>query len=675
MMPGKEHANIYLMKLWNRKPPKMLLLVALMVGLLALLATLQYRWLGQVSRGERERMQASLRVGATHFSQDFNREITRAFLSFQMDSQMLRDKDSGEYAARVEQWNQKAPYPQLVSELYVLETGAQQQQIRLSRFDLAGKKFTEVEWPAEFASLRPRLEQNFLHNRKEPEGLKEIFLEPVAPDLPALIAPIIAAPRAIITEDSKLQLTGNPQGPHASELTLADISPFAGYVIIRLNLEVIQKELIPALAQRYFSIGDGIEYKLAVINPGAPEKPVYQSAQMPAQAASSGADATARLLVVQPDQLDTLFFGLPRKMAQAHESGAVFTRKLPPGEFVMRTEESAQQGNSSSRSVTVRVFNREMSEKTPLDKAANAETSAAPWQLVIQHPAGSLEAAVTNARNRSLAISFGILLLLAVSVAIIVINTRRAERLAHRQMEFVSAVSHEFRTPLAVICSAGENLADGIIDAPQQIERYGELIRNEGRRLTEMVEQVLEFAGARSGRSSLQMRPLEIGSLIEDAAASCQPLNGEKEFVIEKEIQSGLPLVEGDAAALRRSLQNLLNNAMKYDRENRRINVLAKSVVNGHGEEVQITVEDEGIGIDPAELPHIFEPFYRGSEVVAAQIHGNGLGLSLVKQVIAAHRGSVSVVSTPGQGSSFTLHLPAIDPLSETKVNADADKI
>lgn len=641
----------------------MLWLVGLMVALLGLLATLQYRWLGQVSRGERERMQASLRVGAAHFSQDFNREITRVFLTFQMDSEMLRDKDAGEFAARVEKWNTSSPYPRLVGDLYVLEQD-ERKQLRLSRFNPAEKKFAVAEWPTEFASLRPRLESNFRAQiSNESESLTEISLEPVAPDVPALISPILAAPKVVITEDSKIQLTPKERVPYMPEN-----SPFAGYVIIKLNLEVIQKELIPTLARRYFSIGDGTEYQLSVVNPRAPQKPIYQSAQMQ----PSVGDATARLMVIEPDQLDTLFFGMPHKLARSPESSATFKRRMPPEQVLMRTEEQSESGSTRARSVTVRVFNREMQSKTALETIEPGGS----WQLIIQHPAGSLEAAVANARRRSLVISFGILLLLACSVAIIVINTRRAERLAHRQMEFVSAVSHEFRTPLAVICSAGENLADGIIDAPQQIERYGELIRNEGRRLTEMVEQVLEFAGARSGRTILQKHPLEIGPLIEDALASCQPLNGGQEFVIEKEIQADLPTVEGDAAALRRALQNLLNNAMKYDREKRRISIRARSVVNSHGEEVQITVEDQGRGIEPAELPHIFEPFYRGSEVVAAQIHGNGLGLSLVTQVVEAHRGRVSVVSVPGQGSAFTLHLPSAEVVSDiSKISNHADKL
>jgi signal transduction histidine kinase len=638
------------MKFWKHRPPKMLLLVAVMLALLALLATLQYRWLGQVSAGERERMQASVSAGAARFSQDFNREITRAYLSFQVEAETLREKGDAEYAARFEQWDSKAPYPKLISDVFIFERD-EHEALRLRRFNRELKKFEPVEWPANFARLRTRLEQGLLPS-KNPEVEREISLDPVEADLPALVAPIIRAPKVIMPDEHGVQIFKGEEGLPG----MSDLSPLTGYIIVKLDQDVIRNEMLPALARQYFSGGDGLDYNLTVINPQEPDKPVYQTVQT-AQAQPKG-DATAHLMDVQLDQLDTLFFGLPRRPLPDKERATFFTQKLPPGEVIMRSNEQTHSSNTNGRSVTVRVFNREMQGSATRERTA--AVGAGSWQLLIQHRAGSLEAAVTNARRRSLAVSFGILLLLAGSVTMIVISTRRAERLAHRQMEFVSAVSHEFRTPLAVICSAGENLADGIVDAPQQVAKYGELVRNEGRRLTEMVEQVLEYAGARSGRA-YQLRPVAVESIIEDSLASYQPLLKEQGYVVDKRIAEDLPPVLADAAALRRSLQNLLSNAMKYDGGKRWIGIRAQSAVKEQGEEVQLTVEDQGIGIAPDEAANVFEPFYRGREVVEAQIHGNGLGLSLVRQVIEAHHGKVTLVSAPGQGSAFTLHLPALN--------------
>ncbi|MBO0722039.1 MAG: ATP-binding protein, partial [Blastocatellia bacterium] len=129
-----------------------------------------------------------------------------------------------------------------------------------------------------------------------------------------------------------------------------------------------------------------------------------------------------------------------------------------------------------------------------------------------------------------------------------------------------------------------------------------------------------------------------------------------------------IPPVNGDAAALSRALQNLLSNAMKYSGASRWLGLSVELVKTAQGEEAQIKVADRGIGVPPSELPRIFDPFYRGREVLAAQIHGNGLGLSLVKHIIEAHGGRISVASNWGNGGNggnemkrgtiFTLHLP-----------------
>jgi signal transduction histidine kinase len=235
-------------------------------------------------------------------------------------------------------------------------------------------------------------------------------------------------------------------------------------------------------------------------------------------------------------------------------------------------------------------------------------------------------------------------------------------------MEFVAGVSHELRTPLAVICSAAENLADGVIDNRDQIKRYGGLIRDEGRRLTGMVEQVLEFAGAQSGKKTYDLRPTELGRVIEHALAACHQQLTEGGFEVEKKIAADLPMVNADADALSRAVQNLLNNAMKYSGDNRWISLVAETVKADRGDEVQIKVSDRGLGIAPSELPHIFEPFYRGKDVVAGQIHGNGLGLSLVKHIVSEHGGQVSVESKIGLGSGFVICLPI---LSQTEANRE----
>jgi signal transduction histidine kinase len=221
-------------------------------------------------------------------------------------------------------------------------------------------------------------------------------------------------------------------------------------------------------------------------------------------------------------------------------------------------------------------------------------------------------------------------------------------------MEFVSTVSHELRTPLAVICSAGENLADGVVRDPEQLKSYGTLVRNEGRRLGEMVEQILSFAGIQSGLKKYRIVPAEAASLVERALAALEMSVREGGFTVERRVSIEPLIVHVDPPAMDRALQNLISNAIKYSGSNKWIRVS----VHEEGGWVRIAVEDRGIGISSSDRPHIFEPFYRGRAAVDAQIQGSGLGLSLVKQIMEAHGGAIEVSSNPEGGSTFCIRLP-----------------
>jgi signal transduction histidine kinase len=284
------------------------------------------------------------------------------------------------------------------------------------------------------------------------------------------------------------------------------------------------------------------------------------------------------------------------------------------------------------------------------------------WQLRVRHRLGSLEAVVERARRRNLAINVVVFALMAASIAMLVRSTERAQRLARLQMEFVAGVSHELRTPLTVIRSAADNLADGLIDNQQQARRYGGVIRNEARRLSEMVEQILGFAGMQDRKLKLELEPAQIEEIVGRAVAAFAETGCE----IEEHIDDNLPPVMANVTSLTQCVRNLLSNALKYGDGGKWIGVRAKAA----GREVEVSVEDKGPGIDPADLPHLFEPFYRGRKAVAGQIHGTGLGLSLVKRIMDAHAGTVTVTSRPGQGACFTLHLPAKEVFEDGTENS-----
>jgi signal transduction histidine kinase len=284
------------------------------------------------------------------------------------------------------------------------------------------------------------------------------------------------------------------------------------------------------------------------------------------------------------------------------------------------------------------------------------------WQLVAQHSSGSLEAAVARWRQRNLAISLGLLAILAGSVVLIFSVARRAERLAKFQMEFVAGVSHELCTPLAVINSAVENLADGVVDHPAQIQEYASILRDQGGRLERLMDQVLLLASGKFNRSESELRPIEVAAIVAQSIALSEPMLREAGFAVEKEIALNLPPVMADPVAIGNCVDNLISNAMKYGGTNRWIAVRARTVQDRSQHEVRISVEDKGIGIPAANLQDIFEPFYRAQVVREGQIRGVGLGLYLVKRMIEGMGGRVSVSSEIGRGSCFVLHFPVPAP-------------
>lgn len=232
-------------------------------------------------------------------------------------------------------------------------------------------------------------------------------------------------------------------------------------------------------------------------------------------------------------------------------------------------------------------------------------------------------------------------------------------QLAKLQMDFVASISHELRTPLAVIRSAAENIADGVVEGKDQLVKYGSVIRNQSRQVTDLVNQILMYAATRDHRNRYLLRPLAVSEIIDSVLNNTSDLVRGAGVTVERHVDPNLPAVMGDLAALSQCLQSLVGNAVKYGGAAHWVGIRASLREMGKGErEIAISVQDRGIGIDKSELLHIFEPFYRSAAVSAAQIHGTGLGLPLARGIAEAMGGKLSVQSKLGAGSNFTLHLP-----------------
>jgi signal transduction histidine kinase len=227
-------------------------------------------------------------------------------------------------------------------------------------------------------------------------------------------------------------------------------------------------------------------------------------------------------------------------------------------------------------------------------------------------------------------------------------------------MEFAAGISHELRTPLAVIRSAAHNLRTGVVRDKESVEQYATIVQDEARRLSDMVEEVLLYSETQSGRKKLNITALDVVDVVERAVTNLSPAIDLSKFDLTTDIEPDLPPVQADAGALTQCLQNLLSNAWKYGRtgDTARIRIEAKQ--QHSTKEVQLSVIDQGPGVDPVDVRNLFEPFYRGARI-GSNVPGNGLGLHLVQRIMQAQRGRITF--SPGQraGACFTLHIPVAE--------------
>jgi signal transduction histidine kinase len=554
-------------------------LTALLVVLLPVLAYMQYRWVGQVSEGERERMERNLGIAAFQFRADFDGELGRAIRDLTVGTTTARGTSFARYSYSYSSWLNQADHPQVVADIYLVDVVSE--SLRLRRWNNGTHVFEPSLWPPELDLHRADFESaygEFKALRQSGRQIRAAFSKEES----LIVAPL---------QNFEFLQPGSQPGSQ-----VVQTAPVFGYTVIQLDESYLRGQMIQSLVERHFTDAGGGMYRVAVVAGDDSNRVIYRSSP----------DATI-------------------DVASADITTPLYTAGRGRG---------GRGGN-----------------------AARAEEPPR-WRLLVQHQSGSLDAAVGAIRRRNLAISSGVLLLLTFAVVMLTATSRRAERLAQQQMEFVAGVSHELRTPVAVIRSAAENLASGVVIG-DRVKRYGVMLEGESRRLGDMVERVLQYAGIESGFNTAARVPLSPSEIIESAVESALPLVGPGEVTVHREIAPDLPAVIGDATALRSAVQNLVANAVKYGGRDRWVGVRAQHVRERRRSEVRITVSDHGPGIPVTDLPHIFEPFYRGADAIQRQIQGHGLGLSLVRRIVVAHGGTVTVSTRPGAGTSFTITLPA----------------
>lgn len=605
------------------------IIIVLAVVVVIVLGLLQYRWSGQVSEATSIRLADSLQMSMINWHLDFFRALSDICVALRVDAEASTPKDWNTYATRFADWKKSAANPNLVAGIYIARTG-RDTGAQLLGLDSSGERFEPAGWPANLRALEHAFPNSaslpaFVADSSSAAGASAAspFDSNAAfenriyaggtlagwrfdPEIPALVRPLAPA--------SSASLAG-PNGPQQP----------ADWIVVALDRNDLRNNILPALAQRYFRGTEGLDYQVAVTTGARAGAALYSSDSGFGDSEVPDADGTMNI------------FGRRRAANQG-----------PP----IRIFHAPSEENGPATSVAVTWF--------PLLRDTGADRD---WQLVVRHRrGGALGAFIADSRRRDLAISFGVLLLLVTSMAILIYTSTRAQKLAKLQMDFVTAVSHELRTPLTVISSAAENIAHGVVEGKPQLEQYGSVIGAQARKLFEMVEQILLFAAIREGKQRYSVRSLEVSQILDSALSGTAGLIRTAGFRVEQRVDSHLPQVSGDLPALSQCVQNLITNALKYGNEQKWMGIEARLAEHGlTGREVQISVTDRGIGIAPEELRHIFEPFYRSPHVMAAQIHGTGLGLPLAKSIMEAMRGGVTVKSAPGRGSTFTLHLPCAE--------------
>ena len=283
-----------------------------------------------------------------------------------------------------------------------------------------------------------------------------------------------------------------------------------------------------------------------------------------------------------------------------------------------------------------------------------AETQL-PWTIYAASVAPA-SAASLMLRQRYLLSGIGVMVsFLILGTYFVARAIRREAEVARMQSDFVSSVSHEFRSPLTTMRQLSEILALGRAPSEERRQLYYDTLVRETTRLQRVVEALLNFGQMESGTRRYRFEQLDVASVIRHAVSDFQQELTGSTRAIQLNQPDDACTIEADREAIAVALRNLLDNAVKYSPDPTPV-VLEWRRQNGH---VAIAVHDDGPGIAEAEQRAIFQKFVRGAAATVGNVKGSGLGLAMVRDIVAAHRGQVTVASKPGKGSTFTMLLPA----------------
>jgi signal transduction histidine kinase len=301
------------------------------------------------------------------------------------------------------------------------------------------------------------------------------------------------------------------------------------------------------------------------------------------------------------------------------------------------------------RSFAIIFFDKEL-----LEFAAPYEEHREIWGLRTSYGPQPIPEIVSASTRPQIALMIVMLVAMGLGVFLVAGAAAREVRLAELKSNFVASVSHDLKTPLALIQLFAETLELGRVRTPDRALEYYRIINGESKKLTRLIENMLDFSRMEAGLRPYRMEPADLSESVHKVLARMATQFAQGNFTVTPKIEPDLPRIMADEGAAEQAIENLLANAMKYSGDARNIEIAAKRA-NGH---IVISVTDHGIGISRREQGRIFRKFYRVQQELGGGPQGTGLGLAIVDHTMRGHGGFVVVHSEPNSGSTFSLHFP-----------------
>jgi signal transduction histidine kinase len=304
----------------------------------------------------------------------------------------------------------------------------------------------------------------------------------------------------------------------------------------------------------------------------------------------------------------------------------------------------------------VRVALRDRAARSAANESRRAAgETGLPWGIAVESTGIEDELERIGSRRRLWLAGLALLAALVIGGSYLIARAvAREMAVARLQSDFVSAVSHEFRTPLTSLRQLTEVLNDGRITDESRRQTYYEALARQAERLHRLVESLLDFGRMEARTSPYRLEPLDACAFVRSVVEEFEAESAGRGYHVELDVNGARGVIAGDRAALGNALWNLLDNAVKYSLECRTVWVH----VERKDRRLAIRVRDRGLGIPAGEQKEIFRKFVRGAAAKAENIKGTGIGLAMVQHTMKAHGGEVCLSSEPGAGSTFTLLLP-----------------